>query len=342
MTALSPAVSVVVPAYNAQAYIAAALRSILAQTFADLEVVVVDDGSTDATCDVVGALAASDPRVRLCRQNNSGRPAVARNVGISLTRGEFVGFLDADDEYDPRKLERQLGALGTVDGAAAVYSDYRNFVVSAAEDAQPPYLGASRYVERMGPEALRHVSGNVYVGTDKLHVRMLLDGRAIGPHTCSILIRKDALRRHDLRFREDLTVAEDTEFYIRLARAERMCFLDEPLSYYRWTPGSISRRTDAGIRAADGVAAMAPLLSALQADVGREAYDALRPQVAEAWRWLGSRAWYGGRNALAREMLVHALRTRPTWRAARDLLRTGVPQHVVRIYRGLRWPERGG
>lgn len=102
-----PLVSVVVPAFNAERYLARTLTSASAQTHPDLEIVVVDDGSTDRTAEIVRAAAAADPRIRLVRQSNAG-VAAARNRGIDDAQGHFIAPLDADDLWHPEKIERQL------------------------------------------------------------------------------------------------------------------------------------------------------------------------------------------------------------------------------------------
>src|SRR3954469_10276808 len=99
-----PEVSVVIPAYNAAQTVGTAVDSVLAQTFADLELIVVDDGSRDDTAAVVRARDA--PRGKLVRSSNQG-VAAARNRGLALASGAFVAFLDADDAWQPTKLERQ-------------------------------------------------------------------------------------------------------------------------------------------------------------------------------------------------------------------------------------------
>ena len=105
-----PAVSVIMPAYNVAPYVGDALRSALAQTFTDLEVLVVDDGSTDATADVVAGIAARDPRVRLIRQPNRGL-AGARNTGLRSARGDVFALLDSDDLWEPEFLAEQVAIL---------------------------------------------------------------------------------------------------------------------------------------------------------------------------------------------------------------------------------------
>ena len=105
-----PAVSVITPAYNAAAFLAQTIDSIRAQTFEDWELVVIDDGSTDGTTELVEEYQERDGRVRLLHQANAG-PSAARNHGMREARGEFFAFLDSDDTWEPEYLERQLGVF---------------------------------------------------------------------------------------------------------------------------------------------------------------------------------------------------------------------------------------
>jgi glycosyltransferase involved in cell wall biosynthesis len=118
----APRVSVVIPVYDRAATVERAVTSVLAQSFADFEVVVVDDGSTDGGCD---RIAERDPRIRVLRHAANRGPSAARNTGIAASRGEFVAFLDSDDEWLPEKLAHQLEALGhcgaSVDAVASAF-----------------------------------------------------------------------------------------------------------------------------------------------------------------------------------------------------------------------------
>jgi len=101
----NPLISCIIPVFNGERYLGEALDSILAQTYRPIEIIVVDDGSTDGT----GELGARyGDRIRYFRQNNEGAPT-ARNAGLSAARGAFVAFLDSDDLWHPDKLERQMG-----------------------------------------------------------------------------------------------------------------------------------------------------------------------------------------------------------------------------------------
>src|SRR5262245_386019 len=117
---MTPQTSVVIPAYNAARWLAAAVESCLTQSFQALEIIVVDDGSSDATKSLV---AQWDAPVRVVRMDHRGSSA-ARNVGTALARGEFVQYLDADDYLLPDKIARQIACLES-SGAEVVYGDWR-------------------------------------------------------------------------------------------------------------------------------------------------------------------------------------------------------------------------
>lgn len=117
-------VSVVMPAYNAAAYIAESIQSVLNQDHPSFEVIVVDDGSTDATPEIVAGFGSA---VRYLRQPNSGGCSAPRNNGARQARGEFLVFLDSDDLMSPGRLQHQVDALRRHPALACVTADYRNF-----------------------------------------------------------------------------------------------------------------------------------------------------------------------------------------------------------------------
>ena len=124
MTDKQPLTSVVIPAYNAEVFLERTLQSALGQTYSNIEVIVVNDGSTDNTRGIAEAVAAADDRVRIISMTNGG-VAKARNIGIAEAKGKYVAFLDADDLWHPTKIERQVAAMsGSGNGhqPAAVYA----------------------------------------------------------------------------------------------------------------------------------------------------------------------------------------------------------------------------
>jgi glycosyltransferase involved in cell wall biosynthesis len=115
---MKPSVSVIIPAYNAEAFIGETLESVQNQTFRNIEILVIDDGSTDATAGIAGRFAEGDGRFRVIAKPNGGVGS-ARNRGLAEARGEFVAFLDADDLWHPEKLAAQFDALARSGDAAA-------------------------------------------------------------------------------------------------------------------------------------------------------------------------------------------------------------------------------
>jgi glycosyltransferase involved in cell wall biosynthesis len=116
-------VSVIMPIYNAEAWLPRAIDSVLGQSHGKLELITVDDGSSDRSLDLLDAYAEGDARVRVLRQPCNGGVAAARNTGISAARGDHIAFLDADDWWHPAKLERQLATM-QASGALISYASY--------------------------------------------------------------------------------------------------------------------------------------------------------------------------------------------------------------------------
>lgn len=157
----APLVSVTIPVFNAEAYVADALASVLAQQHPALEVIVVDDGSTDRSLEAVRRVA--DSRCRVMRQPQSGA-AAARNLGVAESGGALLAFLDADDVWPANKLELQVRALENDPGLDMVFGHYVSFgeggELSAERDAQPGYSLGTMLIRRarfldVGPLATR-------------------------------------------------------------------------------------------------------------------------------------------------------------------------------------------
>src|SRR5215208_272018 len=202
-----PLVSVVVPAYNYGHLIRETLDSLAAQTYARWECVVVDDGSTDDTREVVGAYAAGDARVRYVRQENA-RQAAARNNGVRHSSGEFFQFLDADDLIEPHKLGRQVDYLVRHAEADIVCSGVRYFT----GDAGGELSHSRRYsVWDDGQPWMPEVSGR----GDVLMERLLRNNIMV---VNSPLVRRRVVEAVG-EFDEGLTPVEDWDYWTRCAAA---------------------------------------------------------------------------------------------------------------------------
>ncbi|MDB5744876.1 MAG: glycosyltransferase family 2 protein [Polaromonas sp.] len=212
--------SIVISLYNKLTYITSTIESVLAQSFTDFEVIVVDDGSTDGGAELVAAIP--DPRLRLVRQANAGVSA-ARNHGITHVRGEWVVFLDADDAHHPRFLESILAAQKVHPQADLVATGYMEVINS--EDQWPPQWPAF-------PEPL-----SIELITD-LPTRWM-----ISPTLCtgSVAIRTDRLKTMQPCFAIGESYGEDMDLWFRLAEQTPVALVQAPMLAYRIAvPGSLT------------------------------------------------------------------------------------------------------
>jgi len=228
-----PLVSVVVPTYNRAALLPRAVESVVAQSLADWELILVDDGSVDRTPDVVEGYAARlKDRLVYVRQPNRGSSA-ARNRGIDAARGDFVAFLDSDDEFRRDKLERQVDLFRRQPDLGLVYSDY------SLMDTEGHDLG--RAFDRKFPLArtvpCQEVTPRGFACTESLFDRLI---RGYFVSTITGMVRREVLGRK-IRFEESIAYAEEWLFFLDVSRVTRAGYVDEPLSIHHYTPGSLAR-----------------------------------------------------------------------------------------------------
>ncbi len=207
-----PKVTVIMPAYNAEAYIGDALRSVAAQTMQDLEVVVVDDGSTDGTVEAARAFADSF-ELAVLEQKNRG-PSAARNLAIRSARGRYCAFLDADDIMLPELLAEQSAVLDADADVGLVFTDIVTF-----DDGGTIKEAYWRLADTRNPFA-RLVEDNFVT-------------------TSAVMAPTERLIAAGL-FPEDRRVAEDYELWLELAVRWKMSVIPRSLVRYRYASGSLS------------------------------------------------------------------------------------------------------
>lgn len=217
-------VSVVIATYNMGHYLPEAVRSVLAQSYPNVDVQIVDDGSTDDTPTIVRQWDAH-PRVRLHRQSNAGQ-AHAKNQGIALSRGDFIAFLDADDVWLPEKLARQMPLFTGRPEVGVVYSGY----------------------ERMDGEGRPLPKGPTRMHRGRVSGALLIENFVPFP---SAVVRREHLERHGA-FDETLGMGIDYDLWLRLSAHCQFDFIAEPTVRYRIWPGQMSKnyrqRYESGIR----------------------------------------------------------------------------------------------
>jgi len=213
-----PLVSIIIPSYNCEAYIAETLRGVLAQTHPSIEVIVIDDGSTDRTREIVAGFG--EP-VSLITQSNQ-RVCRARNRGIEAARGEFLCILDHDDYWAPNKLELQLDALAQHPEADIAYSEFKLWF--------PDADGAYPAPETLFPEAPNGSIDAEYSGW--IYHHFLIDCWML---TSTALFRRAAFTTSGT-FDERLPYSEDWDLWLRMSREHQFIKLAYPTTLYRQHP----------------------------------------------------------------------------------------------------------
>jgi glycosyltransferase involved in cell wall biosynthesis len=214
---MRPAVSVIIPAYNGARWLRGCLESVLRQTYRPHEILVVDDGSTDETRDVLGPFAA---HLVLLAQSRGGIGA-ARNRALARASGDFLAFLDQDDLWHPDKLERQVRHALDRPQVAVVYTDAEEF--DDRGTVHPSFLDLF--------PALRG-RGDLFAAIIDLCV----------PLMSTTLIRTGFLREHGLSFPEDVSGVDDVGLFLEIcARGGQFACVDEPLARRRLHRGNYSK-----------------------------------------------------------------------------------------------------
>lgn len=275
-TPLRATVAVVIPAYNVEVFIAAALDSVAAQTLLPCEVVVVDDGSRDASVERVRAWQAACARpfeVKLVTQDNAGASA-ARNLGIRNTRARWVALLDADDLWDPDHLALLLEAATVLPGIVAAYGAgrvecdgrliealYDDLWDNPSKALGVPLPGDAERRLRLGFGAFAR----------------LAKGNFIKPS--SLLFKRDEAVAAGL-FNETLRTAEDREFLVRLLRRGDFIHVPQPIATYRWHADNLTHDDNARTNCENGLKALHLIRDNEALQLSRAELQACREAIA--------------------------------------------------------------
>jgi len=295
----APLISAVIPTYNSASFAEEAVESVLAQTWPAVEVIVVDDGSTD---DTAARLARFAERVNLVRQEHRG-PAVARNTGLRVAKGEFVAFLDADDLWMPEKLERSIAPLQADSSVGVVYTG----VLMHDTESGRKY-------------PLRQYTLNGWIAKN-----LFMECR--GVNTSTLVVRRDAVDRVG-GFDEEYFRAQDWDIMVRLAEHVKYAHVPEMLSERRLHPASLSvARRD--------LYAKYNLLVIRKAVARRpDLYAPLEAEALARAHFRFGMAHYADFAMMkARTEFKKSLGLRWKWRTADYLMRTRLPVSLIRHLR---------
>ncbi len=322
MHLMSPRVSAAITTFNQAPYIGDAIRSVLQQSYTDVEIIVVDDGSVDETPDVVAQFGHD---VRYIRQRNRG-VAGARNRAVEASRGELIAFLDGDDLWEPSKLARQVefydrypsaGLLASdallFDGTRTLWERSLSWTIFASNDA--PYVIGQFYTAFLERNSISTTS-QVMVPAAVL--------REIGPS------------------RETLAVGSDYELYLRIARRHPIAFINEVLTRWRYLETSASG--PAGVREVRWKEAILEALSVHLREAPASAKPLIHRRIAELESevaWSAYQLGCSGQRRHARRLLRHLVR-RGCMRPAAYYVAISLPdrvrqaaQHTMKLVRSM-------
>ena len=225
------------PCYNAEEYVERAIRSVLQQSYANFELIIIDDGSTDKSLAVIRKNTADDHRIKLITAKNSGKPSVARNVGIKIASGDILCFLDSDDLYHPDRLQKVADVLHNNVDFDYVFHDC-SFVDKDGSCYLKSYIHQDIDIDNYS--ALFVTRENKCLQVNSGLLQFFLTKRCL-VHTSSICIRRNRFPVDELFFREDMTCAEDLMLWCHIVERGHGGYIDYSLSCYRNTPGSITK-----------------------------------------------------------------------------------------------------
>jgi len=227
---ITPKVSVLMPVYNGEIYIEQALESLLAQSEQDWELVVVDDGSTDSTPQILAKF--NDARIKVVHQKNSGE-ACARNAGLEHAQGKYIAFLDADDFYFPNALEDLSSFLDLHPEYGVAYSNGQ-----ICDSNNQPLM------------TLSEIRPGLYTG--KILDRLVISSNVVTVPVCT-MTRRSVITEHSVQFDRNLIIGPDWDFWIQLAVYTAFGYLDSMTCNYRIHNTNITRTVDLKKRRMDQV-----------------------------------------------------------------------------------------
>ena len=226
-------VSIIIPVYNVKEYLAECVESVREQTLKEIEIILVDDGSTDGSAELCDAYADIDERIRVIHQANGGSTR-ARNAGLQASRGEYIGFVDSDDWIELNMYEDLLSCCVKAGADMAASVKYINH-------------GAGEYQEKLGvPEGVYEKGSSMEILIRNLIYSEDYQGKGISPNLYDKLFQRELLCKYQLAVDERIKYGEDDVcVYSCLLHADRVVMVEKAYYHYRMREGSVCHTKDA-------------------------------------------------------------------------------------------------
>jgi glycosyltransferase involved in cell wall biosynthesis len=305
---MPPLVSVIIPAYNAEKYILEGIRSVLMQDYPSVEILVIDDGSKDAT---VALVQREAPQVQIIQQANAGA-AAARNAGLRHAEGEYVCFLDADDGWFSGKLSAQVNYLQQHLEVGVVFHQW--YVWHPEPDGS--YLAPLVPAAKVSGEIDTENSGWIYS-------RLLLECIV---HTSTVMMRREVVNEIGF-FESSLVTGEDYDYWLRVSRKYQIHQLNDTFSFYREVAGSLTSATRNQNNEYDVLQRAISKWGLVSPDGLNVSEAVIKKRLAKLAFDFGYAHYHNGSIKLARQAFARCLRHEPKrWRALAYLLASWLKQ----------------
>ena len=341
-------VSVIIPTWNRAECLPKTIDSALSQTYASLEAIVIDDGSTDNTEQVIASMMQRDRRIRYIRQANSG-VASARNTGLSHARGNYVAFLDSDDLWEPWKLELQIACLKRHPTIGMVWTDmtavdpngrvvhkrYLRRMYAAYRHYRRRSVFSEHYsIPEIVPELAR-VMPHAQFSMGDIFSQMIT-GNLV--HTSTVVLTRERFERIKSFNPDYKPIGEDYDFHLRTCREGPVGFINVPSIHYQiGRPDQLTKRSNSVDLSRNFLRTIEPLIMAERHRINLPE-SLINGTLAYGYRWLGTELLLSGNKADARTALSTSMKWRwsPTTAALIGLC--SLPATAVRSLRRISWP----
>lgn len=324
-----PKVSIVMPVFNGECHIGEAVNSVLAQRQTDLELIVVNDGSTDKTLEVVQRFAEADPRVRVINRPNSGRPSFPKNDGIASARGEYLCFLDHDDIYDADRTWQLVEGLEQHPEWVAVFHDLR-LIDNKGNPFPETYLSGPNFLGRAAPY-ITPMANDWFDCSNSFYVYQSLHMGAL--HTMSVMIALRRLPPGTVSFETKFTIGEDTDQWIRLGLMGKIGYLNRVLGSYRQHENSITQNREIFLMST--LRMWEHNFQRVKGKLSPSELRQYRVKISDRFADLAYRYYLENRSGEARAAYREALAWSAGHGAVLGYMKTFIPAGLVRALKGL-------
>lgn len=317
-------VSIVVPAYNSEKYIKDTLLSILDQSFQDIEIIVVDDASTDDTAKVVNAFN-SNKIIYIRLPENHGGPSKPRNVGINNANGKYIAFFDSDDLMLPRSIESAVSMLELFPSVGMIFTDAQKFDNKTGDDYEERFL---KYYDHFNSIKTNIFDSSFYIIDKKQAFNCLFYENFI--LTCGVTVRREIFEKVGF-FDESLTNADDWDMWFRVSQFYNLGYLDRVSFKYRIRGNSIS---DRGAKNSNNKIRV--LHKRLESDLDGDVRDQAHKLIAQNYADMGYSYRCNNQMSLARKNYVLSLKERLDWHVVSQWLITFLGYDTINFLRNIK------